>query len=74
MRLERENKHLSDLVENLRNTTIDTRLQELQNDNTNLSANIVDYKNMITKLTKVGITIIVVVVSVVVVVELMLKH
>lgn len=52
MRLERENKHLSDLVENLRNTTIDTRLQELQNDNTNLSANIVDYKNMITKLTK----------------------
>ncbi|XP_066932183.1 girdin-like [Clytia hemisphaerica] len=52
MRLERENKHLINLIENLRTSTPDSRARQLEEENRALSDNIFEYKTMISKLTK----------------------
>jgi len=70
MRLERENKHLMSLIENLRTSTPDTRSLHLEDENRALSDNIFEYKSMISKLTKVGVMILAVIIVVVVVVVL----
>lgn len=71
MRLERENKHLMSLIENLRTSTpADARSLHLEDENRALSDNIFEYKSMISKLTKVGVLVLAVIVAIVVTVVL----
>ena len=65
MQLERENEHLKRVVETYRTGAhpTDDRMKDLEEDNLHLHENLSQYKNMITKLTKVGVAIVLIVIA-----------
>ena len=65
MQLERENEHLKRVVETYRAGApqTDDRMRDLEEDNQRLNENFSQYKNMITKLTKVGVGIVLLVIA-----------
>jgi len=69
LRLERENEHLKTMVDTLRTSTPSSnnnnnRLDDLESDNEHLHQSNAQYKHMISKLTKVGVIVIVGVIAV----------
>ena len=73
VRLEKENKHLLDLVDQMRNSNPDCRSKQLEEENRSLSDSIFEYKTMISKLTKVGIIVIATIIAVVVTVVMLTR-
>lgn len=73
MRLEHENKHLMNVVENLRTSTPDSRARQLEEENHSLSESMLEYKTTISKLTKVGVMIGAAIVAVVVTLVIVLS-
>ena len=73
MRLEHENKHLMNVVENLRTSTPDCRSRQLEEENRSLSENMLEYKTTISKLTKVGVVVGAAIIAVVVTLALILS-
>ena len=65
MQLERENEHLKRVVETYcaGAPQTDDRMRDLEEDNQRLNENLSQYKNMITKLTKVGVGIVLLVIA-----------
>lgn len=73
IRLERENKHLMNVVENLRTSTPDNRARQLVEENRSLSENMLEYKTTISKLTKVGVIIGAAVVAIIVTIAVIMS-
>ena len=65
MQLERENEHLKRVVETYGTGAppTDERMKDLEEDNQHLHEDLSLYKNMITKLTKVGVGIVLIVIA-----------
>ena len=73
MRLEHENNHLMNVVENLRTSTPDSRARQLEEENRTLSESMLEYKTTISKLTKVSVVVGAAIVAVVVTLALILS-
>ena len=73
MRLEQENNHLMNVVENLRTSTPDSRARQLEEENRTLSESMLEYKTTISKLTKVSVVVGAAIIAVVVTLALILS-
>ena len=71
--MENENKHLMNVVENLRTSTPDGRARQLEEENRTLSESILEYKTTVSKLTKVGVVVGAAIIAVVVTLALILS-